>query len=94
MPPFPLTNHNHLYAYIQVNDICARARKAQLEWAKTSFKERRRVLNTMQKYIVAHMEDIARTCARDSGKPSASCVFLALEALVYILFYWGERAVC
>lgn len=60
----------------QVNDICARARVAQAAWAKTSFVERRRVLDTMQKYIVEHMEDIARVCSRDSGKPSEVFFFL------------------
>lgn len=64
----------------QVNDICARARAAQQEWAKTSFAERRRVLATMQAYIVEHMEDIARVCSRDSGKPSELLVgWLSLE---------------
>ena len=54
----------------QVNNICARARKAQQAWSQTSFAERRRVLSAMQNYVVEHMEDIARTCSRDSGKPS------------------------
>lgn len=54
----------------QVNDIAARAKAAQREWAKTSFNERRRVLSAMLAYIVEHMEDIARVCSRDSGKPS------------------------
>lgn len=44
---------------------------AQAVWAQTSFAERRRVLATMQQYIVGHMEEIARVCSRDSGKPSA-----------------------
>lgn len=53
-----------------MNAIAARAKKAQVAWAKTSFNERRRVLSTMLEYIVEHMEDIARVCSRDSGKPS------------------------
>lgn len=52
----------------EVNEACAKAKKAQKEWAKTSFAERRKVLRTMQKYIVDHVEDICRVCARDSGK--------------------------
>jgi hypothetical protein len=30
------------------------------------------VLSTMLTYIVDHMEEIARVCSRDSGKPSES----------------------
>lgn len=52
-----------------VNAIVSKAKKAQTTWAKTSFVERRRVLSAMQNYIVAHMEEIARVCSRDSGKP-------------------------
>ena len=52
----------------EVNEACAKAAKAQKIWAKTSFSERRKVLRTMQKYIVDHIEDICRVCARDSGK--------------------------
>jgi len=52
-----------------VNSLVGKAKKAQAAWAKTSFDERRRVLTAMQHYIVAHMEEIARACSRDSGKP-------------------------
>lgn len=52
-----------------VNELCSKAAKAQKEWVKTSFAQRRRVLRTMQKYIVDHIDDICRVCARDSGKP-------------------------
>jgi len=52
----------------EVNEACAKAAVAQKKWAKTSFAERRKVMRTMQKYIVDHVEDICRVCARDSGK--------------------------
>jgi len=53
----------------RVHEVVAKARAAQAGWAKTSWRERRRVLNTIQKYILAHQEDICRVAARDSGKP-------------------------
>jgi acyl-CoA reductase-like NAD-dependent aldehyde dehydrogenase len=62
--------HRYAAPRWQVNAIAARARKAQAVWAQTSFVERRRVLSTMLQYIVDHMEEIARVCSRDSGKPS------------------------
>jgi acyl-CoA reductase-like NAD-dependent aldehyde dehydrogenase len=52
-----------------VHELCVKAAEAQKKWALTSFTERRRVLRTIQKYIVHHVEDICRVCARDSGKP-------------------------
>ncbi len=52
-----------------VHALVAKAKHAQQAWAQTSFAERRRVLSAIQGYIVDHMEDIARVCSRDSGKP-------------------------
>jgi len=45
------------------------AKEAQREWSKTTFKQRRLVLRTIQKYIVNNIEPITRVCSRDSGKP-------------------------
>jgi len=53
----------------RVHEAVAKSRTAQAEWAKTSFSERRRVLNTIQNYILSHQDDICRVCALDSGKP-------------------------
>ncbi|KAG5178770.1 Aldehyde/histidinol dehydrogenase [Tribonema minus] len=52
----------------EVNEVVAKAAAAQVEWAKTSFKERKRVLQTMQEYFLAHQDDIVRVACRDSGK--------------------------
>ncbi|CAN0363280.1 unnamed protein product, partial [Discosporangium mesarthrocarpum] len=64
-----------------------RARVAQGEWAKTSYKERRRVLDCLQKYILAHQEDIARVASRDSGKP-------VVEALLAEVMITCEKVRC
>lgn len=53
----------------EVREACALAKVAQRTWSQTTYTERRTVLRTIQKYIVQHMEDICRVCARDSGKP-------------------------
>ncbi|CAM9454382.1 unnamed protein product [Ascophyllum nodosum] len=54
-----------------VEDVVRRARAAQGEWARTTFAERRRVLECLQRYILDHQEDIARVASRDSGKTLA-----------------------
>lgn len=53
----------------QVNDICEKSAHAQMTWKMTTFAERRTVLRTIQKYMVAHVDEICRVSARDSGKP-------------------------
>lgn len=45
-----------------------RARRAQATWAKSSFDQRRLLLQTLLKFIVDNQETIARVSARDSGK--------------------------
>lgn len=52
-----------------VQDICQKAAAAQQEWKRTTFAQRRQVLRTLQRYITAHVSDICRCSARDSGKP-------------------------
>jgi acyl-CoA reductase-like NAD-dependent aldehyde dehydrogenase len=69
-----------------VEEIVAKAAAAQLQWAKTSFAERRRVLRCVQAYILAHQDDICRVASRDSGKPSEFVAFaLAFVIIVSVL---------
>jgi hypothetical protein len=51
-----------------VHEMCVKAKIAQEKWTKTTFKERRLVLRTIQKYICHHVEDLCRVASRDSGK--------------------------
>lgn len=41
---------------------------AQVKWAKTSWDERKKVLRTLQKYILSHQDEIAAVSCLDSGK--------------------------
>ncbi|KAL3792028.1 hypothetical protein HJC23_011193 [Cyclotella cryptica] len=52
----------------QIASLAARAKAAQSSWKYSTFAQRRRVLRTLQKYIVSHVDDICRLCACDSGK--------------------------
>ena len=58
----------------EVETCCAKARKAQHSWSRTTYAQRRLVLRTIQKYILAHQEDICRVSARDSGKPKVDAL--------------------
>ena len=52
-----------------VNEVVRRAAVAQKQWCKTSFAERRRVLQCIQRYMLTHQDEICRVASRDSGKP-------------------------
>jgi acyl-CoA reductase-like NAD-dependent aldehyde dehydrogenase len=71
-----------------------RARRAQVRWGDASFAERRRVLQTLLDYIVAHQDEICRLCARDSGKTVVDAmmgeIFPVCEKLRYTIAN-GER---
>ncbi|OSS50277.1 hypothetical protein B5807_05053 [Epicoccum nigrum] len=51
-----------------IDRAIARAKKAQVQWAQTTFVERRKVLRTMLKFVLENQETIARVACLDSGK--------------------------
>ncbi|SAL95194.1 hypothetical protein [Absidia glauca] len=51
-----------------VNEALDRARLAQEKWAKTTFDQRRAVLNSLLAFVLEHQETICRVGARDTGK--------------------------
>ncbi|XP_010938239.1 aldehyde dehydrogenase 22A1 [Elaeis guineensis] len=52
----------------EVKDHVAQARKAQKIWAKSSFRQRRKFLRILLKYIIEHQELICEISSRDTGK--------------------------
>ena len=52
----------------QVSTLAQRSRAAQQVWKSTTFSQRRRVLRTLQQYIVSHIDEICQLCVMDSGK--------------------------
>lgn len=58
----------------QVDEACAKAAAAQKSWKLTTFAERRRVLRTLQKFIVAHISELCTASGIDSGKPPVDAV--------------------
>ena len=62
LPPCKVTSPQ------EVRQRCERARTAQRQWAKSSFRQRRHLLRTLQRFTMERSEDICRVSARDSGK--------------------------
>lgn len=78
-----------------IDAIIGKAKKAQKEWAQSSFILRRRVLKTLSRFILDNQENIARVACRDSGKTKLDAlmgeIFVTLEKLNWIISN-GERA--
>ncbi|KAK5149345.1 hypothetical protein LTR04_007173 [Oleoguttula sp. CCFEE 6159] len=78
-----------------IDRAIAKAQEAQKEWAKTTFGQRRRVLETILKYILEHQSDIARAACLDSGKTRVDASFgeilVTAEKLKWTINH-GERA--
>jgi acyl-CoA reductase-like NAD-dependent aldehyde dehydrogenase len=58
----------------EVRAAISRARAAQREWKKSSFKQRRRVLRLMLDHILAHADELVDVVIRDSGKTRENSV--------------------
>jgi acyl-CoA reductase-like NAD-dependent aldehyde dehydrogenase len=71
------------------------ALEAQKEWCKTSFRQRRKVLNTILRYLTDHQEEVARIACRDTGKTmldaSLGEILVTLEKIQWIVNH-GENA--
>jgi len=52
----------------EVHELCEKASAAQQMWCKTTYAQRRQVLRTIQRYVLANLEEIVEFCSRDSGK--------------------------
>ncbi|KAI4252125.1 MAG: hypothetical protein L6R42_008101, partial [Xanthoria sp. 1 TBL-2021] len=78
-----------------IDRAVARAADAQREWATTTFKQRRKVLRTMLKFILDNQEDIATVACLDSGKTKVDAmlgeILVTIEKLKWTIQH-GEKA--
>ncbi|PKY06766.1 betaine aldehyde dehydrogenase [Aspergillus campestris IBT 28561] len=78
-----------------VNRAVQAAKNAQGEWARTTFGERRKVLNTLLKYVLEHQDQLAAACCLDSGKTKVDASFgeilVTAEKLKWTIDH-GEKA--
>ncbi len=79
---------------VAVRFAVERARAAQAGWAKTSFAERRAVMQSLLDHIVEHQEELCWVAVRDSGKTMVDAalgeIFPVCEKLRYVIAN-GER---
>ncbi|KAJ5925326.1 hypothetical protein N7454_007965 [Penicillium verhagenii] len=78
-----------------VDEAVRAAKKAQREWAKTTFSARRKVLRTLLQYVLEHQDDIVTACCLDSGKTKVDASFgeilVTAEKLKWTIDH-GEKA--
>lgn len=76
-----------------VKHILSQAKKAQLQWAKSPFAQRRQLLRVLQKFILENTETIATVACRESGKTMIDAMVgeltVTLEKLRWTVAY-GE----
>jgi acyl-CoA reductase-like NAD-dependent aldehyde dehydrogenase len=53
----------------EVQEAVAEARLAQERWARTSFRERARLLHGVTEFLLAHMDELAALVTAETGKP-------------------------
>ncbi|KAK5174902.1 Meiotic Sister-Chromatid recombination aldehyde dehydrogenase [Saxophila tyrrhenica] len=78
-----------------IDRIIDKAAKAQVEWAKTTFAQRRRALRTLLNFLLENQEPIARAACLDSGKTRVDALFgeilVTAEKLKWTIDH-GEKA--
>ena len=78
-----------------IDRAISKASEAQVEWAKTTFAQRRRVLKSLLKFILDDQASIARTACLDSGKTRVDALFgellVTAEKLQWTIDH-GEKA--
>jgi acyl-CoA reductase-like NAD-dependent aldehyde dehydrogenase len=78
-----------------IDRVFEKAEKAQIEWALTTFAQRRRVLKTLLKFVLDNQEPIARVACLDSGKTRVDAIFgeilVTAEKLKWTIDH-GEKA--
>ncbi|QKX57158.1 uncharacterized protein TRUGW13939_04266 [Talaromyces rugulosus] len=71
------------------------AKRAQAEWAQTTYAQRRRLLKTLLKYVLDNQDDIVTACCLDSGKTRIDAtlgeILVTTEKLKWTIDH-GEKA--
>jgi acyl-CoA reductase-like NAD-dependent aldehyde dehydrogenase len=83
---YPTTPNDDVDAAIE------RARSVQPEWRARSVLERSRILGRLHDVLFARREDVARTIARENGKPVAEAMVAEVLTALDIVRYYARLA--
>jgi acyl-CoA reductase-like NAD-dependent aldehyde dehydrogenase len=65
----------------------ARARDAQLEWSKTTFAHRARVVEKLRHVLIERLDDVSAVIMRETGKPETEAVAEIIASLDSLQYY-------
>lgn len=78
-----------------IDNAVAKAAAAQKEWAKTTFSQRKKFLNTLLQHVIDHQETIVKAACLDSGKTKIDASFgeilVTVEKLQWTIKH-GQKA--
>jgi len=69
-----------------------RAREAQSEWSRSSFRERGRLVMKARRIILSELEEIALLISQETGKPVAEAISMELAPTLDLMQYFARKS--
>jgi len=67
-----------------------RARRAQPEWAKLSYRKRARYILRAREQVLKQLEDIAKLISRETGKPATEAIAMEIVPTLNLMHYFAK----
>lgn len=87
-----LLGHSPLHSTEDLKEAIAAGRLAQKAWAGMPVKERVRRMMPVREYMMAHLDELAETVARDVGKTRIDALVSEIVPAMMALTYYGGKA--
>ena len=68
-----------------------RARSAQPEWAKLSYKQRARYILRAREIVLDQLEEIAKLISRETGKPATEAIAMEIVPTLDLMHYFAKN---
>jgi succinate-semialdehyde dehydrogenase/glutarate-semialdehyde dehydrogenase len=68
----------------------SRARRAQPEWAKLSYRKRARFILRARELVLDQLEDIAKLISRETGKPATEAIAMEIVPTLDLMHYFAK----
>lgn len=78
---------------MDADDVAAavsRARSAQPEWAKLSYKQRARFILRAREIVLDQLEEIAKLISRETGKPATEAISMEIVPTLDLMHYFAK----
>ncbi len=76
----------------EVARAVGRARAAQPEWSRKTFRERGRLIMKARKIVLKEIEEIALLISRETGKPVTEAISMELATTLDLMQYFARKA--